>query len=84
MDMTELGERLKQARLQRKLSQQELGASLGMSRSTISGVETGMIAEVGLRKVMALCASLGLELSVGAKHKYPTLPELRRQNHERG
>ncbi len=83
MDMIELGRRLKEARLQRKLTQGALGAPLGMSRSTISGIETGLIAEVGIRKVMALCASLGLELSVGVKHKYPTLAELRQENRER-
>lgn len=83
MNMAEIGARIQQARLQRKLSQEALGAPLGISRSTISGIETGRIAEVGIRKVIALCASLGLELSVTEKHRYPTLAELRRQNHER-
>lgn len=83
MNMIELGAKLREARLQRNLSQEELGAPLGMSRSTISGIETGKVTEVGIRKVMAICASLGLELYVEAKHRYPTLPELQRRSHER-
>jgi hypothetical protein len=51
-----------------------------MSRATISGIETGKIAEVGLRKTMMLCAVVGLELNVSTRRKYPTLQELRKEN----
>ncbi len=83
MDMAEIGVAIRDARKQRNLSQAQLGDLLGMSRATISGIETGMIAEVGIRKVMALCAALGLELYVGQQHKYPTLQELRQERHEK-
>lgn len=83
MDMSEIGAALRDARKQRKLSQEQLGRLLGMSRATISGIETGKVAEVGIRKMMALCASLGLELYAGQRRKYPTLQELRQENHEK-
>lgn len=83
MYMDEIGEAVRQARKQRKLSQAQLGQILGMSRATISGIETGKVIEVGIRKVMALCATLGLELSVVQRRQYPTLQELRREVHEK-
>jgi HTH-type transcriptional regulator / antitoxin HipB len=83
MDMNEIGVVIRDARKQRKLSQGQLGDLLGMSRATISGIETGKVVEVGIRKMMALCASLGLELYVGQRHKYPTLQELRQERHDK-
>ena len=77
MDMNEIGATVRRARKQRGLSQAELALKLGMSRATLSGIETGKIAEVGIRKVMALCAVLGLELVTHERRLYPTLPELR-------
>jgi len=82
MEMIEIGEVIRRARKQAGLSQAMLGSMLGMSRATISGIETGKIVEVGIRKMMALCATLGLELSVGVKRRYPTLQELRAEAHE--
>lgn len=79
MDMQEIGSALRAARKHRKLTQQQLGELLGMSRATISGIETGRIAEIGIRKVATLCAVLGLELSVGPRRPYPTLQELRQE-----
>jgi transcriptional regulator with XRE-family HTH domain len=83
MDMDEIGVVIREGRKQRKLSQEQLGQLLGMSRATISGIETGKIREVGIRKVMALCATLGLELSVGLRRAYPTLQELRQASHDK-
>lgn len=83
MDMNEIGAVIRQARTQRKLSQGQLGEMLGMSRATISGIETGKVVEVGIRKMMALCAALGLELSIGQRRRYPTLQELRLEGYEK-
>lgn len=83
MNMQEIGLVMREARKQMGLSQEQLGRLLGMSRATISGIETGKIAEVGIRKMMALCATLGLELYAGQRHPYPTLQALRQENHEK-
>ena len=77
MNLTEIGLAIRDARKRRKLTQQQLGALLGMSRATISGIETGKIAEVGIRKMAALCGALDLEITVGKRRPYPTLQELR-------
>jgi transcriptional regulator with XRE-family HTH domain len=58
-------------------SQAELAASLKMSRATISGIENGTIREIGIRKVLALCAAVGLDLSARVRRARPTLQELR-------
>lgn len=83
MDMYEIGVAVRNARQLRKLSQERLGVLLGMSRATISGIETGKVTEVGIRKMMALCASLGLDLYVGQRRQYPTLQELRQEQHDK-
>lgn len=83
MDMDEIGAAIRIARTQRKLTQAQLGKTLGMSRATVSGIETGKVLEVGVRKLMALCAEVGLEVSVGQRQRYPTLQELRKEAHDK-
>jgi hypothetical protein len=47
-----------------------------MSRVTLSRFENGKLPEIGIRKVMAICATLGLELTVKDASPRPTLQEL--------
>jgi HTH-type transcriptional regulator / antitoxin HipB len=82
MDLQEIGQIIRSTRKSQSLSQQALGASLGMSRASISGIETGKVSEIGIRKMMALCAALGLELRVVAAGARPTLRELRAERDE--
>lgn len=79
MNMYEIGAALRAARKQRGLTQAQLANTLGMSRATISGIETGKVLEVGIRKVLAMCGSLGVELAVVPRRPYPTLQELRQE-----
>jgi HTH-type transcriptional regulator / antitoxin HipB len=53
-----------------------------MSRSTISGIENGSIAEIGIRKILKICDFLGLELKVEAKTSRPTLQQLVRDQRD--
>lgn len=64
MEMKILGANIRAARKQRNLTQTDLSDMLGMSRATLSGIENGTVTEVGIRKVIALCSALGLELTV--------------------
>ena len=82
MNLEEIGEVIRETRKTQKLSQAAVGKLLGMSRATISGVENGTIAEIGVRKLMALCAVLGLEIVAAPKRKRPTLQELIKEQHE--
>ena len=75
--LSTIGSAIATARRAAKHSQAELARSLGMSRATISGIENGTIQEIGVRKLIGLCASVGLELMVRPKGRRPTLQELR-------
>jgi transcriptional regulator with XRE-family HTH domain len=84
MDLDEIGQLICKARKNQKLSQARLGLQLGMSRATISGVENGTVAEIGIRKVLSLCAALGLELYAREKSKRPTLQQLMQEQEQHG
>jgi HTH-type transcriptional regulator/antitoxin HipB len=75
-DMQELGELLHARRKRLGLSQQQVAGVNGMSRVTLSRFENGVLPEIGIRKVMAICATLGLELCVKDASKRPDLREL--------
>lgn len=77
MDMQELGQAMRAARKQRKLTQRQLSEQLGMSRATISAIENGTVNEVGIRKVLAICSLLGLEMLIQSHQpRRPTLHTL--------
>lgn len=76
MDMIELGEAVRSRRKSLGLSQQEVASPNGMSRVTLSNFENGKLPELGLRKVMAICATLGLELVLREASSRPTLRDL--------
>jgi transcriptional regulator with XRE-family HTH domain len=79
MYFDDIGQTILHARKKQKLSQQQLSSQLGMSRATISAIEKGTIPEIGIRKIMAICAVLGLELIVQEKVSRPTLQQLIRE-----
>lgn len=62
MDLSEVGKMIRAVRKAKGLSQEAVGKPLRMSRAVISGLENGTVQEVGLRKVIALCDQLGIEL----------------------
>jgi transcriptional regulator with XRE-family HTH domain len=47
-----------------------------MSRATLSNLENGKLPELGLRKFIAICATLGLELELKEESLRPTLRDL--------
>jgi HTH-type transcriptional regulator / antitoxin HipB len=79
MSLQNFGAQLCEARRKRHLSQADLAAKLGMSRATISGIERGTVAEIGIRKFMALCSALDLELTLAPRRGRPTFAELQRE-----
>ncbi len=72
-----IGEEIRNERKRRRLSQEDLSRETGVSRATISQIETGVVLEVGLRKVIRILDYLGLELRVRPAGAPPTLEELR-------
>jgi HTH-type transcriptional regulator/antitoxin HipB len=83
MPLQDIGLALRTARKRQKRSQGDLAAALGMSRATISALENGTVGEIGIRKVIALCEALGLELGVTTHSARPTLQQLREERRAR-
>lgn len=83
MQLTELGSVLKEARTNAKLSQEQLAAPLGMSRATISAIESGRCEEIGFAKLAALFDRVGIELTAIPRSARPTLDDLRSQRRDR-
>jgi HTH-type transcriptional regulator / antitoxin HipB len=77
VDLVEIGKAFQAARHESGLSQDALARTLGMSRATLSALESGRCAEIGVRKLSALLESVGLDLLVAPRRKRPTIDQLR-------
>jgi transcriptional regulator with XRE-family HTH domain len=80
MNFGEIGDLIRSSRRQAKLTQAELAKRLGMSRATISQLETGVITELGVRKLSQICDRLGLEVTIQRRHAPLTLHEAYAEN----
>jgi transcriptional regulator with XRE-family HTH domain len=79
MRLDQIGAQIRAARLRQRRTQADVAQSIGMSRATVSLIENGKVIEVGVRKLMALCENVGLELTVAEQAHYPTLEQLRKK-----
>ena len=77
MQLPTIGPLLREARRQTGLSQAQLAASLGMSRATISAIESERCEEIGFVKLAALLDLVGLEITVAPRNRRPTIDDLR-------
>ena len=77
MQLADLAPLLREARRQAGLSQQQLAQPLGMSRATISAIESGRCEEIGFGKLAALLDMVGMEVTVAPRKGRPTIDELR-------
>ena len=73
----EIGNEIRKERKRRKISQEKMAKYLGMGRATISQIESGIVQEIGVRKLIRILDYLGLELRVRPAGLPPTLDELR-------
>lgn len=74
MRLQELGYEIRRARLERGLTQAQLATAARLSRTTLNQLENGLFPDLGVRKVVAILETLGLDLSV------QPAPETRRPN----
>ena len=72
-----IGEKIRKERRHRKVSQEKMAKDLGMSRATISQIESATVQEIGVRKLIRILEYLHLELRVRPAGAPPTLDELR-------
>ena len=63
MRIQELGHEIRRARLARSMTQAELAEAVGISRPTLNLLESGLVRDLGVRKVLAVLDRLGLELA---------------------
>ena len=50
--------------------------------NTIHRIENGSIPEIGIRKIIAICDALGLELLAQKKAKHPALQQLLKEQRD--
>lgn len=77
--MKQLGEKIREQRKRYKISQAELARKTGISRTSLSQIESGTITDIGIRKVIRILDYLGFELTVRPAGAPPTLDELREE-----
>lgn len=72
MRLHELGYYIRKARRARGMTQDELAAAAGLSRTTINQLENGVFPDLGMNKAQAVLEHLGLELRVGTSSRRRT------------
>lgn len=77
--MDRIGIRVREARKGQGLTQAALAAEAGISRTTLSLLESGTVQELGIRKVIRILDRLGLELTTRPAGAPPTLEEIREE-----
>ena len=77
--LMELGGAVAAKRKALRLSQSEVASRTGLTRETLVRFERGQLTEFGSRKLLAVLAVLGMELSFIEAGMTGTLDELRRE-----
>jgi transcriptional regulator with XRE-family HTH domain len=69
--LQELGYEIRRARLARGLTQAQLAAAAGLSRTTLNQLENGVFPDLGVKKLRAILNHVGLVLTVQQAPKIP-------------
>lgn len=77
--LTELGQALADRRRKLGLKQGQVAKQSGLTQALLSRLERGRLTEFGSRKLLAVLAVLGLEMSFVEVGMSGTLDELRRE-----
>jgi transcriptional regulator with XRE-family HTH domain len=77
--LLELGEAVAVRRKERHLTQAELARQAGVTRELVARFEGGRVTEFGARKLLAILAVLGLEMTFAETDASGSLDELRRE-----
>lgn len=84
MNLAELGEAFRLARMAANLTQQQVAEISGVTRSRISMFETGMLPEIGAVKMLGLFDAVGLELIARRPGHQRTLDDVLAESAEAG
>lgn len=77
--LQELGETAAAARRELRLKQKDVAAQAGITAESLLRFERGQVAEFGARKLLAVLAVLGLEVTFVKTGMSGSLEELRRE-----
>jgi transcriptional regulator with XRE-family HTH domain len=77
--LVELGQEVAARRKALRMSQTELALRTGLTRETLVRFERGQLSEFGSRKLLAVLAALGMQMSFVEAGRSGTLDELRRE-----
>ena len=69
MILSELGKKVRELRKERKITQEDLSKTVGISRNTLSKLENGYIANISIVTLDKVLNELGYELDI--KHQNP-------------
>ncbi len=64
MRIQELGHEVRKARQAQGLTQAQLAGAVGLSRETVNLLESGLVRDLGMRKVLAVLDQLGLAITL--------------------
>ena len=70
-----LGERIRQEREQRGMSQAELARRIGVSKNTMNMIEESKIADPRFSRVLAIARQLGMSLDALVRGAAPPTPD---------
>lgn len=77
--LAELGRAVAEHRKKQRLPQGQVAKRSGLTQESLSRFENGQLSELGSRKLLAVLAVLGLEMSFTEVGMSGTLDELRRE-----
>ena len=76
MDFMELAKELSNLRKNKSITQEKMARDLHISRATISNFETGVSADIGLKKVLQIIDYLGYEIKLKEKSPFPIFEDI--------
>lgn len=81
MKLFEIGNKIKNLRLEKNLTQEQLASKSGISRVTLGKVERGELGNTSIRTLDLILSNLGQEIEFKSKEGFglPTLDEISNQ-----
>ena len=77
IDLNDIGNEIKNARKQRKLTREKLAELSGLSRARIEALENGRVSDMGFKRVLTLMNIAGFDFRLTTfNNKRPTLEDI--------
>lgn len=77
MDFKDFGIQISNLRKEQNITQNQIVNDVGISRTTLSGLENGTNTNIGFNKILQIIDYIGYKLDIKEKSKFQTFEELR-------